>query len=81
MKDDLMSPRTLERLCGDVSPTAGQRAAAAEWLALLEEGKLAEERTNHPRFMRIILGGILGYGGDDIAYERGNVEFQYAPRQ
>lgn len=75
-----MSPRTLERLCGDVSPTAEQRAAAAEWLGLLEAGKLAEERTNHPRFMRIILEGILGYGSDDIAYERGNVEFQYAPR-
>ena len=74
-----MSPRTLERLCGDVSPTAEQRAAAAEWLALLEAGKLAEERTNHPRFMRVILEGILGYGSDDIAYERGNVEFQYAP--
>ena len=75
-----MSARTLERLCGDVAPTGRQRAAAAEWLELLGAGRLAEERTDHPRFMRIVLEGILGYGSGDIACERGNVEFQYAPR-
>ena len=74
-----MSPRTLGRLCGDVSPTAGQRAAAAEWLALLEEGKLAEERASRPRFMKIVLGKMLGYGGGDMACERGGAEFRYAP--
>ena len=80
MKDDLVSPRTLERLCREVTPTEEQRAAADEWLALLGAGKLAEERTNHPRFSRIVLEGMLGYSADDILYEKGNVEFQYAPK-
>ena len=79
MKDDLVSPRTLRRLCGNVAPTKDQRDAAEEWLALLGEGRLEGERTNHTRFQRIVLERMLGYGADDIAYEQGNVEFQYSP--
>ena len=75
-----MSPRTLKRLCGNVEPTKDQRDAAGEWLALLGEGKLAGEQTNHPRFQRIVLERMLGYGADDIAYEQGNVEFQYSAK-
>ena len=80
MRDDLASPRTLARLCREVEPTDEQRAAAEEWLALLGDGKLVDERTDHPKFLRIVLERMLGYGADDIVYEQGNVEFQYAPR-
>ena len=80
MKGDLLSSRTLERLCEDMVPTSEQRAAAEEWLALLDEGRLSGERTNHPRFSRIVLERMLGYDSGDILYEQGNVEFQYAPK-
>ena len=80
MRDDLVSPRTIRRLCGDVEPTGGQRAAAEEWLELLAAGRLAEEKTNRPRFMRIVLERILGYGGGDIECERGSAVFRYAPK-
>lgn len=80
VRDDLASPRTIGRLCGDVAPTDDQRAAAEEWLALLAAGRLAGEKANHPRFMRIILERILGYGGGDIECGRGSAEFRYAPK-
>lgn len=79
MRGDLFSPAAVRKMCADVAPTEGQRAAAKKWLELLGAGKLAEGRTNHPRFMEIVLEGMLGYGSDDIEYERGNVDFQYAP--
>lgn len=78
MRGDLFSPATIRKMCADVAPTDGQRAAAKKWLDLLDSGKLAEERTSHPKFMKIVLEGVLGYGSDDIEYERGSAGFRCA---
>jgi len=71
MKDDLTSPRTLERLCGGIAPAGDRRGAVAKRPALFEAGKLAGGRIDRPRSVRIILGWLLGCGGDDIVCEQG----------
>jgi SAM-dependent methyltransferase len=74
----LFNVKTIERLCADVKITQKQRQAAKEWLALLDTGKLEDEKSNYPKFMQIILQDILGYPIKEINYESGNVEFQFS---
>ena len=76
MTGDLFSPATLKRLCSGIEPTGGERAAADKWLALLEAGDLADEQCNYPRFTRVVLEGILGYG-DDMESEGGRGGLRY----
>lgn len=68
---------TLAEMCGDVAPTAGQERAAAEWLGLLDGGRLADGKRNHPRFARIVLEGMLGYPALQAGRGRGNAGFEF----
>ena len=68
---------TLAEMCGDVAPTAGQEQAAAEWLGLLDRGRLADERRNYPRFVRIVLEGMLGYPALQVDHEHDNIDFEF----
>lgn len=74
---DLFNPKTIERLCRDVKVTPKQRQGSKEWLSLLDDCKLEDEKSNYPKFMQIILQDILGYPIKEIDYETGNVEFQF----
>lgn len=78
LSGDLFNPKTIERLCEDVKVTTRQKHAVNEWLKLLEENKLEDEKSNYPKFMQIILQDILGYPIKEINYESGNVEFQFS---
>lgn len=49
----LFNPKTIRRLSANVSIDRVQKAAVDEWLSLLLENKLEEEKTNYPLFMRI----------------------------
>ena len=68
---------TLAEMCGDVEPTAGQEQAAAEWLGLLDGGRLADGRRNHPRFARIVLEGMLGYPAPQAGRGRGSTGLEF----
>lgn len=74
---DLFNQKTIERLCEDVKITPKQKQASREWLKLLDENKLEDEKNNYPKFMQIVLQDILGYPIKEINYESGNVEFQF----
>lgn len=74
----LFNAKTVDRLCQDVKISSKQRQAAKEWLQLLQDNKLEDEKSNYPKFMQMILQDILGYPIKEINYERGNVEFQFA---
>lgn len=76
--NDLFNSKTIERLCSDVKITNKQKESAKEWLQLLEENKLEDEKSNYPKFMQIILQDILGYPIKEIDFETDNVEFQFA---
>ena len=74
----LFNSRTIKKLCVKVDVTNAQKKAAKEWLTLLENNKLEEEKPNYPVFMKIILEEILGYPIKEVQFERDNVEFQFS---
>jgi hypothetical protein len=74
----LFNPRTIKKFCAKVEVTNAQKRATREWLNLLENNKLEEEKPNYPVFMKIILEEILGYPIKEIEFERDNVEFQFS---
>jgi len=75
---DLFNQKTIERLCNDVSITSKQKQATKEWLSLLEQNKLKDEKKNYFKFAQIILQDVLGYQIKDIDFESDNVEFQFS---
>ena len=79
VKGGLMSPRTLERLCGEGAPTGDQRDAAAERLALPEAGKLEVERAARPRLVRIIPERCPAAA--PAVRAQGNAGLRYAPEE
>ena len=76
--EDLFNPKTIERLCSNVKITSKQKQASKEWLNLLAENKLQDEKSNYPKFMQIILQDILGYSIKTLDFETDNVEFQFS---
>lgn len=74
----LFNPRTVTRLCTQVSLTPKQKYRAKEWLALLESGELEKEKQNYFKFGIIVLQDILGYPIEKgLKFEEGNVEFSF----
>lgn len=73
----LFNAKTIKKLCQDIAITDKQRESAKEWLKLLEENKLEDEKKNYFRFGQIILQDILGYSVKEIDFESDNVEFQF----
>ena len=74
---ELFPAGTLEEMCSGVVPTEGQKRAAAEWLGLLGQARLADERRNYPRFVKVMLEEILGYPAMQVDHERDNVDFEF----
>lgn len=74
----LFNAKTIKRLCQAVVVTDKQREAAKEWLKLLDENKLEDEKKNYFRFGEILLQDILGYPIREVDFESDNVEFQFA---
>lgn len=66
MPDSPFTPAVLERMCADVKIAAGQREAALEWLALLEDDQLRDGPPNYPAFASCVLDRLLGYKAGDI---------------
>lgn len=75
--DELFPAGTLEEMCSGVVPTEGQKRAAAEWLGLLGRDRLADERRNYPKFVKVMLEDILGYPAMQVDHERDNVDFEF----
>ena len=76
--NELFNKKTIERLCKDVKITNKQKQATTEWLQLLADNKLTDEKSNYPKFMQIVLQDILGYPIKEIDFETDNVEFQFS---
>ena len=76
--NNLFNKKTIERLCNDVTISKKQLESAKEWLKLLQDKKLEDEKSNYPKFMYIILQDILGYSIKELDFESDNVEFQFA---
>jgi len=76
--NELFKKKTIKRLCKKITINDIQKESAKEWLQLLEENKLEDEKSNYPKFMQIILQDILGYSIKEIDFESNNVEFQFA---
>ena len=76
--NQLFGQKSIEKFCYDVTITTKQKKAAKQWLELLKENKLQDEKKNYLKFSKIILEEILGYDVNDIDHESGNVEFQFA---
>lgn len=72
----LFNPKTIEKYCKNIELTIEQKNTAKEWLKLLEENKLEDEKTNYVNFYQTILHDILGYDKNDIIFEKNDVEFQ-----
>ena len=77
MTGALFKPKTIRRLCEDIELSEKQIKAAKEWLDLLKQDKLKEERANYFRFGTIVLKDILDYSIRDMDFETDNVEFQF----
>ncbi|KFM21489.1 Modification methylase BstVI protein [Marine Group I thaumarchaeote SCGC AAA799-B03] len=78
IQNQLFNQKTVQRLCDNVKISAKQKQAAKEWIDLLDENKLEDEKSNYPKFMQIILQDILGYPIKEIDFETNNVEFQFS---
>lgn len=76
---ELFSTKTIKRLCEDVTITKQQRDASSKWLQLLNEGRLQDEEKNYPKFMKLVLSGVLGYDIEDIRFEESHVDFSWGP--
>ena len=74
---ELFPAGALDEMCRGVEPTAGQEQAAAEWLGLLRQGRLADEKRNYPRFVKVMLEDVLGYPAMQVDHERDNVDFEF----
>lgn len=74
---ELFPAGTLEEMCGGVMPTTGQAQGAAEWLSLLGQGRLADEKRNYPKFVKVMLEEILGYPAMQVDHEHDNVDFEF----
>ena len=48
-----------------------------KWLSYLDAGDLKKEKSNYPKFMKIILQDILGFPMEDIGHEVDNVDFSF----
>ena len=57
--NQLFGKKTIEKFCSDIKITVKQKKAAKEWLDLLKENKLRDEKKNYLKFSRIILEDIL----------------------
>lgn len=78
---ELFNPKTIKKLCANVTITSTQKKAAAEWLKLLESGHLEKEKQHYFDFALIVLRDLLGYpekSKDGMSYEEGNVEFVFS---
>lgn len=76
--EQLFNQKTIERLCEDITLTSKQKQASEEWLKLLDDSKLIDEKKNYFKFGEIILQDILGYKIKEIDFESDNVEFQFS---
>lgn len=76
---ELFSPKTIKKLCKDTAITEQQNSAAHKWLQLLEDDKLLDEEKNYPKFMKVVLSDILGYGIEEIHFEESHVDFSWGP--
>ena len=74
---ELFPAGALDEMCRGVEPTAGQEQAAAEWLGLLRQGRLADEKRNYPRFVKVMLEDVLGYPAMQVDHERDNVAIRF----
>jgi len=75
----MFSPKTVKKLCMNTPITEQQKSAAAKWLQLLDGGKLQDEEKNYPKFMKIVLSGILGYDIEELRFEESHVDFSWGP--
>ena len=64
-------------MCGNAEPTTGQTQAAGEWLSLLGQGRLTDEKHNYPKFVKTMLEEILGYPAMQVDHEHDNVDFEF----
>ena len=74
---ELFNSKTVKRLCKDILISPTQEKAVDDWLSLLDNDELEDEKHNYLVFAETMLQDILGYQQKDIAYESNNVEFQY----
>lgn len=77
----LFNQKTIQRLCQDVKLSSKQKIASKEWLKLLNDNKLEDEKKNYLRFGQIILQDILGYPMKEIDFDSDYVEFQFSNPQ
>ena len=49
---------------------------AKEWLEMINDGTLKDERTNYIEFEKVMLVDILGYDRKQIKFEKDDIEFQ-----
>ena len=76
--NQLFNKKTLDRLISDIEISDKQKESSKEWLKLLEDNNLEDEKSNYPKFMSIILDGILGYPIKEIDFETDNMDFQFS---
>ncbi len=75
---DLFNAKTIERLVANISISKEQEKASQEWLELLKQNKLNDEKHNYFKFAKLILEILLGYDiSKDLEHESGNVEFPF----
>ena len=48
-------------MCEKTDLTYKQKEASVKWLSYLDAGDLKKEKSNYPKFMKIILQDILGF--------------------
>ena len=78
MAERLLDVRTVAEMCAGIEVAAPQRAAAEEWLGMVEGGPLGDGEDDRANFARIVLGDLLGYGGVGIRREGGLADLEYA---
>ena len=74
----LLDARTVAEMCAGAEVGSQQRAAADEWLGMMDGGLLGDGEDDHANFARIVLGDLLGYGGGGIRREGGLADLEYA---
>ena len=76
-KSSLFHHKTIKKLCEKTDLTYKQKEASVKWLSYLDAGDLKKEKSNYPKFMKIILQDILGFPMEDIGQEDENVDMLY----
>ncbi|NQU98074.1 N-6 DNA methylase [Candidatus Woesearchaeota archaeon] len=74
---ELFNSKTVKRLCSKIKLSHLQKRAAKDWLYLLNEGKLKQEKLNYFKFGEIILKELLGFDIRNMSFEEGNIEFSF----